>query len=75
MDLSTIYRSISSNGVTTKIPQIVPDINPTQESKLFSFSTAWRAYQFEALYLSDEYIFPLHRNKVPKHEVLTICRS
>lgn len=61
---STVFRSLQSSGIQKKLAKIIPKITPEQEKKRLEFCRIWKDFDFSDVWLSDECIFQLYRNKI-----------
>ena len=63
VNASTIRRTLA-RVIKQKLPKIVPKLTPAHHQKRLQFATTWKNYHFQDVYLSDEAVFQLHRNKL-----------
>ncbi len=64
LSTSTVYRALSKSGIRKKLPKVVPNITPVHELKRAEFAQNWLDYDFKDVFLTDECIFQLYRNKI-----------
>ncbi len=61
---ATVFRSLKASGVEKKFAKVIPKITPRQEQDRLAFCETWKSYDFQDVWLSDESIFQLYRNKI-----------
>lgn len=61
---STVQRNLKMSGILKKLPKIVPDITPIHEEKRRKFTSDWKHYHFHDVFMTDESLFQLYRNKI-----------
>ena len=61
---STMRRTFARGGIKKKMPEMVPLITDAHRRKRLDFAGHWKNYHFADVFLSDECLFQLHRNKV-----------
>ncbi len=60
----TVQRSLKKSGIFKQLPIPVPAITPLQEQKRLQFANEWKDFDFLNVFMTDECIFQLYRNKI-----------
>ncbi len=60
----TYQRTLKKSGILSVLPRSVPDITTVHEQKRKDFADTWKNYDFNDIFMTDESLFQLHRNKI-----------
>ena len=60
----TIQRNLKKSGIKKDVPKKTLDLTEEHKRKRVAFAENWKLYQFDDVWITDESMIQLHRNKV-----------